>query len=79
VIRTQISLSRDQMDALRREARRRGISIAALVRAAVDAVLAADEGRIRAERALEAIGGFHSGRSDIGLEHDRYVFDDRPA
>jgi hypothetical protein len=64
------------MDALRREARRRRISIAALVRAAVDTELAADDRRIRAKRALEAIGGFRSGRSEIALEHDRYVFDE---
>jgi hypothetical protein len=72
--RMQISPSREQMDALRHEASRRGISIAALVRSAVDAEPVAGEKWQRAQSALDAVGGFRSGHPDIGVEHDSYLF-----
>ena len=47
--------------------------MAALVRDAVAAWLHDDERRTRIDRALAAVGGFHSGRHDIAEEHDRYL------
>ncbi|MBA2571168.1 MAG: ribbon-helix-helix protein, CopG family, partial [Chloroflexi bacterium] len=61
--RTQISLTSEQATRLRKLARRRRTSMAALIREAVDRVHptddAADEGRWT--RALSAVGAFASG------------------
>jgi hypothetical protein len=73
MIRTQISLTPDQMQALRGEARRRNTSIAAVVRQAVDTELARDEREARWERAMAVVGKYASGRPDIGQNHDLYL------
>ena len=72
VIRTQISLTEDQMRRLRAEARHRGVPIAEVVRDAVDRVVPADPGNRTAkfERALAAAGRFHSGTGDLPERHD---------
>ncbi len=76
MIRTQISLREEQMRALKAEARQRRSSIAEVIRAAVDRELGASQRRVKLERALEVIGGYRSGRHDVGLNHDQYLFDD---
>jgi hypothetical protein len=43
----------------------------------VDAWLAADERRDARDRALELIGGFHSGLGDLAEDHDRYLDEER--
>jgi uncharacterized protein YigA (DUF484 family) len=74
VIRTQISLTEAQMDRLRREARRRHTSIAALIRDAVDATVTEDSTRLtRQQRAFGLAGAFSSGRSDISEHHDEVL------
>jgi predicted transcriptional regulator len=76
VERTQISLEPAQAARLRRLARERRTSMAALIRDAVDRSYPADADDsmdARWERALAALGGFHSGLSDVGEEHDRYL------
>jgi hypothetical protein len=45
MIRTQISLSEDEYDAAKREARRLGISLAELLRVSLRSVLPADESK----------------------------------
>ena len=72
MIRTQISLTEDQMRRLRAEARRRKVPIAALVREAVDRVVPTDPGagRARFDRLLAAAGRFHSGTGDVAARHD---------
>ncbi len=74
--RTQISLTEEQAERLRRLARRRHTSMAALIRDAVDAAypLAGDSDR-RWVAALEAVGGFHSGTSSTSGDHDDAVAD----
>lgn len=71
VERTQISLTSAQARELRRLARKRGTSMAALIRDAVDRTYGggADEDA-RWQRALDAVGGSRSGRSDISQRHD---------
>lgn len=76
VERTQISLDGAQAARLRRLARQRGTSMAALIRAAVDRTYPVDDDDsidARWERALAAVGGFHGGGSNVGEEHDRYL------
>jgi len=72
VIRTQVSLTENQMRRLRAEARRRGVPIAEVVRDAVDRAVPLDPGERRARfaRLLSAAGRFHSGTGDIAERHD---------
>jgi hypothetical protein len=72
MIRTQISLTEDQMRRLRAEARRRGVPIAEVVRDAVDRLVPneSDARQIRFKRALAAAGRFHSGSGDLADRHD---------
>ena len=74
--RTQISLTSSQARELRRLARKRETSMAALIRDAVERTYALDAGvEARWERALAAVGGFRSGRSDLSERHDDLLFD----
>jgi predicted transcriptional regulator len=76
--RTQISLSREQVIRLRSLASRRHTSMAALIREAVDRVHPpdADEApQARWARARAALGGGHSGTTDLGTAHDAYLGD----
>jgi hypothetical protein len=50
MIRTQISVSEEQMRRLRAEARRRNVAIAEFVRDAIDRSIPADPGERRARR-----------------------------
>lgn len=73
MIRTQIQLTESQAQALKVKAREQGVSMAELVRQAVD-LLTADQGRKeRKRRALAVVGKYGSGRGDIAREHDRYL------
>ena len=75
--RKQIQFTRRQVAAIHREARRRNMSDAAIVREAVDAWL---PGTTRAP-ALDwisrarSVGRFSSGRQDVSREHDRDLND----
>jgi hypothetical protein len=72
MIRTQVSLTQEQMRRLREEARRRHVPIAQLVREAVDEAVPPDPGgrRARFRRALAAVGSFDSGTGDVADRHD---------
>lgn len=71
MIRTQISLTESQWERAHREAEARGISLAALVREALDRILDDQGEEERRARALASVGGFRSGRSDIAEHHDQ--------
>ena len=76
MIRTQVQLTERQLLRLREIAAKRGLSIAELVRNGVDHILShAERGRYgdRAQRAIAAIGHFHSGRADVARRHDTYL------
>lgn len=76
MVRTQIQLTEEQARALKRLARRKHVSLAALVRAGVDEVLRS-EGAItdaeRRRRAVKAAGRFRSGRRDLSERHDEQL------
>lgn len=79
MIRTQISLTEDQMRRLRREARRRKVSLASVVREAIDQVVP-DEDVERARRIevlLAAAGGAASGSGTVARDHDDVLAGDR--
>lgn len=76
MVRTQIQLTDAQLRLLKRLATDRGVSVATLIRESVDRFVRSagpvdDEEQRR--RALAAAGRFHSGRSDLAAEHDRYL------
>jgi hypothetical protein len=79
MIRTQISLTDEQMTRLRAEARRRGVSIARVVRDAVDSQVPDAEAsrQSRHERALAVAGAFRSMRGDLAAHHDELLGDER--
>jgi|YNPMSStandDraft_1061717.scaffolds.fasta_scaffold121104_2 hypothetical protein len=63
MVRTQVQLSADQVARLKARALEEGVSLAELVRRAVERYLAEEEGggyEERARRALEAVGRFAS-------------------
>lgn len=72
MIRTQVSLTEEQMKRLRGEARRRHISLAAVIRDAVDrAVPGEDADRAaRIEALLQAAGSAASGSGTVATNHD---------
>lgn len=75
--RTQISLEPEQADRLRRLARERGVSMAHLIREAVDrtygGALAPPTRAELWERAMSAVGCGHSGLGDVSDRHDDYL------
>jgi hypothetical protein len=75
VVRTQIQLTDAQAQALKRVARERDVSMAQLVREAVDRVLDEDERQVKWRRALAVVGKYRDreGRTDVARNHDRYL------
>ncbi|MGH2460718.1 MAG: ribbon-helix-helix protein, CopG family [Chloroflexota bacterium] len=75
VVRTQIQLSEEQAGKLKELAARRGVSMAELVREAVEAILAESNQRDQRRRAIEVIGKF-PGPPDLSTNHDAYLAED---
>ena len=76
--RTQISLTAEQADRLRRIASKRHTSMAALIRDAVDQVVREEDGPTNDElweRVFKAAGAFHDrdGATDVAENHDKYL------
>lgn len=74
VIRTQVQLTATQAESLRRIAARRGVSMASLVRSAVDELLLGEDLETRWERAMSVVGKFRDrdGATDVSERHDEY-------
>ena len=66
MIRTQISMTEDQAEALRRLSNLRKVSQAALLRDALDELLGDDVRQRRIERARAACGAFRADAADAG-------------
>jgi len=76
MVRTQILLTEEQILALRRLSAERGVSMAVLVREAVDTLVHPDTAvpsEERRRRALEAVGRFASGHRDVSAKHDEHL------
>lgn len=72
--RTQISLEPEQHRRLGAEARRRGISLAALIRSLIDEHLEADEPS--PEDPLDSITGIgRGGGASIGRDHNQHLYE----
>lgn len=76
MVRTQIQLTEEQADLLKKNAAARHISVAELIRQAVEtyinsgAVVNVEE---RRKRAIAAAGKFRSGLSDLSSQHDKHL------
>ncbi|MGI8573768.1 MAG: ribbon-helix-helix protein, CopG family [Egibacteraceae bacterium] len=81
MVRTQITLTEAQLSSLREVASRRRQSVAAVVREAVDQLVAEDAQRGRIRRALQAAQQHDagSGRTDIARNHDAFLAEDFDA
>jgi post-segregation antitoxin (ccd killing protein) len=76
MVRMQIQFTEEQQKELRYQARKRGISISALVREAVDHELSRRGTKNEAwERMLGAIGCGHGDGSNVSEYHDDYLAD----
>lgn len=71
--RTQIQLTEEQALKVREAAAARGISMAAFIREALEDRLTTERASGHRERAIAAVGGFRSGRSDVSKRHDDYL------
>lgn len=79
MVRTQIQLTEEQSKALKRLAASRQLSIAELIRQAVDGLIKSGPSESMEERRRRAVGmagKFGSGRRDISKEHDKYLGED---
>jgi hypothetical protein len=78
MVRTQIQLTEDQAKALKRIAQSRRLSIAELIRKAVETMIKSStvvDQEERHKRAMEIVGKFSSGKRDISKKHDLYLTD----
>jgi hypothetical protein len=75
VIRTQISMTEQQAEGLRRLAALRRRSQAAVLRDALDDILEQDHQVRRVAKARDAVGAFRSGRGDGSERHDEALVD----
>jgi hypothetical protein len=73
VVRTIIELRAAHAAALRRIARRRGVSSVAVIRAALDEPLARERGRAALERARRAARSGASGGGDLAERRDDHL------
>lgn len=74
MIRSQIQLTDEQVHQLKEIARREGVSVAEVIRQAVDRRIANEHGDPW-KRATEAVGSFNSGLPDVSERHDDYLDD----
>ena len=75
MVRIQVRLTDEQAELLRRVAARRGVSMAALLREAVDLWASSAHGLSEDERrarAIAAIGIIKGGPPDLAARHDDY-------
>lgn len=75
MVRTQIQLTEEQARRLKRMAAERGVSVAEVIREAVDRLPDPDDRAERWARALAAVGKGHDreGATDVSVRHDDYL------
>ena len=76
MVRTQIQLTEDQAKAIKKIAAAQGVSVAELIRRAVDGAIKSGvtmDTMERQKRAIEIVGEFRSGRRNVSKKHDEYL------
>ncbi|MHB9038160.1 MAG: CopG family transcriptional regulator [Armatimonadota bacterium] len=76
MVRTQIQLTEEQYQRLKKVAGHKGVSVAEIIRRSVDNMLASeslpDMDEMRA-RARAVFGAYQDSQSDVSENHDRYL------
>ena len=78
MVRTQIQLTDEQARAIKRIASAKGVSVAEVIRRAVEGVIKSSPKADmveRQKRALDIVGKFRSGKRDVSKRHDAYLTD----
>jgi hypothetical protein len=76
MVRKQIQLTEMRVEALKKIAQSRRLSVAEIIRKAVDTVIKSSnvvDIEERHKRAMETVGKFRSGKRDVSKKHDRYL------
>jgi hypothetical protein len=77
MVRTQTQLTEEESSALKEVSKRTGLSVAELIRQSVDRFLGEVGGSVPAREgrlsALQIVGRFHSGLSDVSVRFDDYL------
>jgi hypothetical protein len=74
MVRTQVQFTEVQIEALRARAAREEVSVAELVRRAVETWIATEASWTETrQRALDVAGRFRSGRGDVARRHDEHL------
>ena len=76
MVRTQIQLTEEQAEMIKKIAKSRHLSMAELIRQAVNGVIRSGAGiasEQRRKRAVALAGRFRSGKHDISEKHDKYL------
>jgi len=80
MVRTQIQLTERQARELKRIAAREGVSMAEIIRRAVDSKIKQGGVEVpweeRVRRAMAVMGKFQSGIRDLSVNHDKYLAED---
>ena len=76
MVRTQIQLTDEQAREIKKVAVAKGLSVAEIIRRAVEGVIKSStktDGEERQRRAIEVVGKFRSGKRDVSKKHDKYL------
>ena len=76
MVRTQIQLTDEQAREIKKVAVAKGVSVAEIIRRAVEGVIKSStkaDTEERQRRALEVVGKFRSGKRDVSKKHDAYL------
>ena len=76
MVRTQIQLTDEQARAIKKLATAKGVSVAEVIRRAVEGMTRSStktDVEERQKRALEISGKFRSGKHDVSKKHDAYL------
>lgn len=73
MIRTQIQLTEKQARAVKELAAQQGLSMAEMIRQAVERIIDESERRQRRRRALNVLGRYHDPATDVAVNHDQYL------
>jgi len=76
MIRMQVRLTEYQADKLKELSRQQGVSVAELIRRAVERLVDDSKSEEAWQRASALVGRYESGLSDIAVRHDDYLAED---
>ena len=76
MVRTQIRLTAEQIERVKKIAASIGVSTAEVIRDALERAIRSDESEVSDEKrkgTLEIVGKFKSGKRDVSRKHDAYL------